>query len=237
MDLATPSVVPTASSHRVEIHVRLAKLAVFTDIKIVTDLYAANGATPITNNTAGTGVITTGFVDYSYTLTAAEIAATTAASADWSNIQFQFDPIGTTGRATTSRRPISSWCRSGGLEGGWKGHDRYMMACAYRFEDNSIWAMNVPRFPNSNLSSGFNMVTVDAANPDQAYDSVLYSNLPVGPKGTKEVLIFRTDKIDFTSTDNLQINPTAFKFINSVPNGVTTYRDFAGDDARSDGRY
>jgi len=99
------------------------------------------------------------------------------------------------------------------------------------FEDGSKWALTQPRFPNSTLTNGLDLVTVDSANPEIAYTSITHVNIPILPVGFKAVGLCRTDKIDSTVDDNLLINPTGMKLIAEVPNGTTSYIDYSGDDS------
>lgn len=162
----------------------------------------------------------------SYDLTAAEINAITSAA----DLRFQFEAGGTAGvrvyYAAIEFTPVGE-----AAEGGWKGSDRFMYSVAYRFEDQSVWMPCLPRFPNTILSEGFNLFTVDAANTTTTYDKVVWNNIPIGPYGVIGRILLRTPKIDSTAADNLQIDPFDLRIVNEVKdNTSTTYDDYSADD-------
>ncbi len=118
-----------------------------------------------------------------------------------------------------------------GEDGPWKGKDRFPWACAYRYADGSIGAFTMARLPNALLPNGLNIFTVDSANPEVSYRSVVFSNLPPLIPGTIALLILRGPKVSYSDGDNLAINPFDMRLVAELRGGVTTYEDTAGDDA------
>jgi len=169
---------------------------------------------------------------YSLVLTDANLDTMNSIDGTWATLRVGFVTGSESGldRAYVSSVKYEILPGAASSEGGWKGKDRFLRAFYYRFEDGSIWALTTPRFPNSALSNGLDMVTVDSANPTVAYASITHNNIPIGPAGVVKVGICRTIKIDSTVDDNLVLNPKDFRLIAEVDNGTTSYVDYAGDD-------
>jgi len=170
------------------------------------------------------------FQQWAHTLTISDIASIT----DWTNLRLRFTKGAT---ATACSVQVSSgWVEHIGagtaIEGGWRGADRFLYSVAYRFEDDSIWAPCVPRTPNDILgTSGFNMFTVDQDNPTAGYESIIWSNIPVGPFGVKSRILLRSTKIDSRTESTLQLDPTDLRIVWEIQdNTTTTYADFYADD-------
>lgn len=173
-------------------------------------------------------VTTTGsFVSYAYVLTAAEQAAIS----DWTDLRFKFTATGSgAGKALVSYAAISI-DSSAAARGGWLGHDKFYRSVAYRFEDGSVWALCTPRAPNSIMTSGYNLTTLDENNPTTAYASILWQNIPVGPYGVVSRLLLRTNKIDSQTDDTAQLDPFDLLVVWEIKDNITTqYEDFFADD-------
>lgn len=167
---------------------------------------------------------------YNLVLTAAQIAAVTAQTANWSDVRLRFTATGSASAKARVAQAVITIGSGGATEGAWKGSDRFFFSVAYRFEDDSVWMPCLPRFPNDILLNGFGMFTVDSANPASFYDKVVWT-IPVAPKGVKSILLLRAPKIDSTTATNLQLKPYDLRLVEEVTNGVTTYDDyFANDD-------
>jgi hypothetical protein len=171
------------------------------------------------------------FTDGYFTLTDAEIGSIT----DWTNLRIRF---GVNNVSTSDKRAGISYAALEHTravveaEGVWRGRDRFLYSVAYRFEDGSVWAPCTPRLPNDILPSGFNMFTLNAAVPNTAYASVLWSNIPIGPHGTKSRLLLRSPKVAADSeTQSLDLNPFDLRVIWEIEdNSTTSYTDsFAND--------
>lgn len=172
-----------------------------------------------------------GFVTYSYTLTSGEIAAVTAADNNWDDVSILFTVSGPDGGEYVYISDI--WIYhdgTGGDGGGWRGKDRFYWAVGPVFEDGSPWKPTTPRAPNATLPDGLNLFTVDPANPETVYTKLTYSNLPVLPYGCNKKRIYRTTKIDSTTEDALQLDPTDLRLVAEIDNLTTTYDDYFADD-------
>lgn len=170
---------------------------------------------------SGTGVTT------SVALSSTQIAAVT----DWTNMKLRFSvPAGVaTTRVLRAAVQISTNVVSQN-QGGWKGSDRFYWSIFPKYMDGSIGAGVAARPPSTTLPNGYNLFTVDVSNPDNTYDSVLWSNLPIMGPHVDELVLARTTKISSALDDNLQISPFNMRVITTVKNGVTSYRDYAGSD-------
>lgn len=185
------------------------------------------GVSTLRSGGASAGTIANGWINYSYTLSAAEVNAIV----NWTRLYLKFAVTGTAGSTefvATAYLEIAP--ASSSLVGGWKGSDRFYFAVAYRFEDGSVWVPTTPRAPNSINANGLNLFTVDSANPNNTYDRVVW-HPPVAPYGVKSVMLLRTTKIDSTTQDNLQLNPRDVRIVWEVDNGTLTYDDYFADDA------
>jgi hypothetical protein len=153
---------------------------------------------------------------------------------DWTDVWVRFD-IGTPGSVAVNPRVkwfyVDVVSKTEPTIGGWKGRDRFFYSVAYRFEDDSIWAPCIPRSPNTTLTEGYNIFTVNKDTPNVSYDKVVWSNIPIGPKGTKSRILLRTPKIDSTVDDDLQLNSHDLRVVWEIKdNTTTTYDDFFADD-------
>jgi hypothetical protein len=167
---------------------------------------------------------------FEYELSGAEITTATGADATWSNVRLQFARAG--GGATSATFVYWAdveYTPTGSAIGGWHGKDRLLYSVAYRFEDDSVWMPCTPRLPNATNSNGFNLFTVDSANPNTGYDKLTWSNIPVPPFGVKSKLLLSCVPIDSTSEDNLQLNPTDLRIVDEVDASVTSYTWLSAD--------
>lgn len=224
--IANPGFAPSSSTHTVTIKFRSRSVvALGTAPTLAVELHTASGGgSPQATISL---VPTSSFALTSVALSPTQIAAVTAATADWSSLWFRFNVAG--GTAGTRDDISQLWLEINPIQseiGGWKGHDRFYFSVAYRFEDDSIWMACRPRAPNATLTNGFNLFTVDLGNPSTSYDSVVWSNLPIPPYGVKRLILLRSPKIDATSTDNLELNPFDLRVVAEVDAGVTTYTDY-----------
>jgi hypothetical protein len=197
-----------------------------TGVDLNVDLYM--GGTKIIGDQQ---TLASGFAAYTVTLTDAQIAAATAVDATWNTLSVRFITTGadafefvTVSYFAMTHRP------AGAADGGWRGSDRFLHGCAYRAWDDSIWMPTIPRVPNSLLANGFNMFTVDSANPADQFDKLVWSGIPQPWYDMKSILLLRSDKIDSTTTDNLALNPLGLRIVAEVGIGTTTYDDYKADD-------
>jgi len=159
-------------------------------------------------------------------------ASQIAAISDWTNLRLYFEH---TGAAAQDERIAQAWVEITQdvvqTQGGWKGSDRFYYSMAYRFEDGSVWATCPPRPPSSLLTAGFNLFTVDVANPSTSYDRIIWSNIAIGPHGCVGRILLRTPKISAVQDDNLQLDPFDLRIIWEIKdNTTTTYDDYYGTD-------
>jgi len=167
-----------------------------------------------------------------YTLTGAELAAIT----DWNDLRVEFTAITLpTGEGDEEAQIALSWVAINQTvvqtQGGWKGSDRFYYSVAFRFEDGSVWMPCEARPPSQLLLNGYNIFTVDLANPNTTYDRVIWSNIPIGPHGCVGRVLLRTPKISAVKDDNLQINPFDLRIVWEITdNTTTTYDDYYGTD-------
>lgn len=226
--LATPSTVPTSSD---TVTVRYRNRNIVDSGHNNATIEFLMGSTTITSWTAQYNSTTDWKTD-AITLTSAEILSAAGVDATWATAFLRFTTSSESGsdRWHISQAYLERIPAAANSDGGWKGKDRFFIGVAYRFEDDSIWMPTQPRFPNPLLSNGLDLVTVDSANPEVSYTSITRTNLPIPPKGVKSLVLLRTDKIDSSVDDNLQLNPTGFKVVDEVPAGTTSYVDYKGDD-------
>lgn len=121
--------------------------------------------------------------------------------------------------------------------GPWLGSDAFCYTCLFENEDGELSAYPIPRLPNVPWDDhpGFGYMQVDPDNEDHYFDSVVFSNIPIGPPGTRYVHILRSTKVDVSDTDNANFPaPGELYFCGRVPNGVTTYVDSNGNDLSLD---
>lgn len=170
---------------------------------------------------------------FSYTLTDTQIDEIEV----WTNLSLKFtavgrDDAGSSLKVRVRQANVSYRPAAGAAEGSWLGKDRFFYSVAYRFEDGSVWAPCTPRMPSSTLTSGFNLFTLDSANPDTQYDFVTWSNIPIGPHGVVGRILLRTPKVDSTvAGDELKLNPFDFRVVWEITdNTTTTYTDSQADD-------
>ena len=173
-----------------------------------------------------TPVMPATFQTYEFLLTATQISSDIT---DWTNLRLRFTPSGFAGGLAVSMAHIEHLIAGQAL-GGWKGSDKFYHGCAYEFEDGAIWMPTIPRGTNSILGSGWNLFTIDAANPDANFLKVIWSNLPVPPYGVKRLWLLRSTKIDSGTESDLVLNQHDLRVVAKVDAGVTTYDDFFADD-------
>lgn len=177
---------------------------------------------------AGTSVsTTTAFANYTLTLTPTQVASIT----DWTDLRLYFANLAASVfTATVSQAYVTISAEAASISG-WLGAHRFYRGMAYRFEDGSVWAVCTPRAANDTLTSGYNLTTVDASNPTTVYSSILWQNIPIGPKGVVSRILLRTQKIDSTSQDTAQLDPYDFRVVWEIKDNTTTeYEDFFAED-------
>lgn len=171
------------------------------------------------------------FADGAFTLTDTQIGTVT----DWTDLRVRFSVTNVSAsdkRAGISYAALEHTRAVVDTEGVWRGRDRFLYSVGYRFEDGSVWAPCTPRLPNDILPNGFNMFTLNSAVPNTAYASVFWSNIPIGPHGTKSRFLLRSPKVAADSeTQSLDLNPFDLRVIWEIEdNTTTTYEDtFAND--------
>jgi hypothetical protein len=128
---------------------------------------------------------------------------------------------------------VGSWTAgTASPDGTFQGKDRFAVALAYRFEDDSIWMPTKVRLPSTYAPSGVGIVTVDSANPATKYNSMTITLFPQAPHGVKSIVVCRGPKVDSTGANAFNINPNDLRPVMEVPVGTTTVEFTAGDDAR-----
>lgn len=170
--------------------------------------------------------ITGSFASYTLSLTTTEISSVT----NWDNARVRVSIVSGSAVLRVSYVSIERVPAAATAGGGWRGHDQFMRRIAYRFEDGSVWMPSTPRFPNTLLTSGLGLSTVDITNPDQAYSFLRWQNLPIPPHGVTDLVLMRSEKIDSSTEDVLTLNPFRMGVIAEVPAGTTTYDDYFADD-------
>jgi len=178
--------------------------------------------------TAGSGL--SAWQTAAYALTGPEQASIT----DWTDLRLQFNAFETVA-TVTEVRVAQAYVSIGQAivqsQGGWKGSDRFYHSVAFRFEDGSVWMPCQARPPSQLLLNGYNIFTVDLANPSATYDRVTWSNIPIGPHGVVGRLLLRSPKISAVQDDNLQLDPFDMRVIAEIKdNTTTTYDDYYGTD-------
>lgn len=180
--------------------------------------YSGNVTTPYT----GASVTTT------LTLSAGQVGSVT----DWTNLKLRLTVsafAGTT--AQVSRAVLNISHVTAESQGAWRGSDRFYHAVAPLFEDGSVWMPTIARPPSSSLPSGYNLFTVDAANPNTTYDRVTWSNLPKRLYGQIGLVLLRSPKISAVKDDNLQLSPFDMRVVTVIRDATTTtYEDYNGAD-------
>lgn len=220
---------PTSTTHNVKLSIRAGNFGIVTTATLTIRLQDA-GSTFATAVWSGSELNSPlgAFRWLDYDLTASEIDAANF-SGGTITAEIVASGVGTT-NMRVSYVALEVTATGETLEGGWRGKDRFFYSVAYRFADDSVWLPCPPRFPNDILSNGFNLFTVDADNTDTAFDKVTWTNLPVPPFDVKSKLLLRCPKIDSTTSDNLQLNPTDLRRVAEVPADVTTYDDYLSED-------
>lgn len=114
----------------------------------------------------------------------------------------------------------------------WSDGDTFYISVIFRFEDGSCSLPFIPRAPGPTLTSGLGLVTVGTIGGGSRYRYMTYSNIPLGPEGTIERIICRTNKQNRTSAnDNITIAALDLRVVGVLKNNVqTSYIDFGGDD-------
>ncbi len=220
--LSNPGFTPTSTGYTVVVNIRAKRDGTISSNASVSFSVRQGGVTKASSGTP----LTISYGNFSFALTAAQIASIT----DWTDLSLALY-IGGVERGYVSRAYISI-TPTADITAGWSGKHRFLYSMAYRFEDDSVWMPTPPRFPSTDLTSGFNLFTVDATSPDSRYDSVVWSNIPIAPYGVKSRILLRTLKIDSTTQDNLQLNPYDLRVVWEIQdNTTTTYTDYFADDA------
>lgn len=160
-------------------------------------------------------------------LSPAEIASIT----DWTDLRVRLTPSLTV-ETRVSYVDLEHLPQTG-LQtiGGWRGSDKFYRSVAYRFEDDAILMPCVPRGPNTTLPDGYNLFTVNPSNLTAGYEKLTWSNIPIGPFGTKSRILLRSPKIDSSTESTLELDPTDLRVVWEIKDNVTTtYDDFYADD-------
>ena len=224
--LSTPTFTPAADAE-VTVSAYIANTGSFAYFTLSLEHHSSSTVIALGNfSPTGTQLV-------SFTLSPTQISQVTALTSDWSGMRLAFSRTVTSG---SGNLPNVYWAavslkKSQSTEGGWKGSDTFYFSVAYRFEDGSVWMPVIPRGKNTNLTSGFNVFTVDAGNPEAHYQSVIWSNLPIGPYGVISRLLLRSTKIDITTESPLQLVAGDLRVVWELKDNVTTrYEDFSADD-------
>lgn len=83
----------------------------------------------------------------------------------------------------------------------WLGSDAFFYTVIYVWEDGSMSAPIQCRATNTDLPNGYGFVAaIDSVNPTHAFDSIVWSNIPIGPDGVKQRILARSTKVTSTVT-------------------------------------
>jgi hypothetical protein len=117
--------------------------------------------------------------------------------------------------------------------GAWRNGQRFYISVMFQQDDGS-WSMPMmPRGPSSTLAGGFGFVTCGGTDKTKYRAFATWTNIPIGPPGTKARALLRTDSI-FTLEDGVGGNPPpdSLKIIKVINNNTaTSYVDYGGDDS------
>ena len=108
------------------------------------------------------------------------------------------------------------------------GSNAFYFTCCFEDERGELSMYTIPRPPGSAWPGyeGFGFMVVDSANPTHYFDSVVFSNIPQGPPGTKYTRILVSAMVDTASAvagDLLQPIINTLAFVARIPQGVTRY--------------
>lgn len=126
----------------------------------------------------------------------------------------------------------------GATFGPWKGSEAFFYSIIFENYRGELSMFPIPRPPGSAWAGfpGFGYFNVDAANPTDYYDSVVFSNIPVGDPSIRYVHGVRSGKVDTANSSGGAVSPAVddLQFMFTVPNGVTTYVLADGNDVSLD---
>jgi hypothetical protein len=128
---------------------------------------------------------------------------------------------------------------SGATVGPWKGSNAFYFSILFENDKGELSMFTLPRPPGSAwlYYEGFGYKQIDSANPTLFYDSVVYSEIPDGPPGTRWKHLLRSTKVDVASTGAGAIVQPAISDMNffaRIPQGQKTYVDIDGNDLSLD---
>lgn len=115
----------------------------------------------------------------------------------------------------------------------WAGGDTFYYSVLFQFEDGSYSMPFLPRPASSIIAGGLGGFTVGTyASPNNYYQSVNWTNIPIGPEGTVARILLRTPKQLVTSTSEvLTVDPTDLRICGIIRNNTqTSWTDTLGDD-------
>lgn len=114
----------------------------------------------------------------------------------------------------------------------WTEGDAFFYSVLYQFEDGSYGAPVIPRQPNSTLTSGYGWKVLGTPGGTNAYKTVDWSGIPIGPAGTIARVLLRTRKMNMTAATSLvTVDISDLRVCGVLRNNTqTTYTDTLADD-------
>lgn len=162
---------------------------------------------------------------------------------DWNN---RFNPTTSTGTEINRAKPWGLYqplfapsagaatAAAGTADANWQDGDTYYLSVMFQMEDGSFSKPFANRPPSAGVSAAnAGLITVGTPGGLNSYQSVPYTNIAIGPQGTRARLLLRTRKVRRTTATDSPILPDPSQlFILAVieNNTQTSYTDFSGDD-------
>lgn len=114
----------------------------------------------------------------------------------------------------------------------WTDGDAFFYSVLYQFEDGSYSAPVIPRQPNATLTSGYGWCVVGTIGGTNAYKTVNWTNIPIGPAGTIARVLLRTRKMSMTATTTpVTVDISDLRICGVLRNNTqTTFTDTLADD-------
>ena len=82
----------------------------------------------------------------------------------------------------------------------WTAGDAFYYSVIYQFEDGSYSAPVIPRVPNGTLAGGYGWFVLGTPGATTYYQTIEWSNIPIGPAGTVARVLLRSRKMNMATT-------------------------------------
>ena len=118
-----------------------------------------------------------------------------------------------------------------------RGDDAFFYSVLFENMRGELSAYPVPLPPGARWAGadGFGYYQVSPGNPSHYFDSVVISNIPIGPPDTRRRWLIRSTKVTIASNSLAFPSPEQLYFWEEIPNNTqTTLRSTNGDDASLD---